>query len=328
MLCRTTFRTTLNGKVLYRGIVQSTGISPDTPEWKIPELNIPSLHLESVNDLKTASPIKLHTVQFKGRKSPKNHTPILFLHGMFGSSQNYRSVGRTLSDQLETPVYAMDLRCHGSSPHVNPMNYTEMTNDVIHTVRQNGWDGCHIIGHSMGAKVAMLAALEEPELVKKLVVIDNAPVKSELHESFHRELVGLCHLDTNPELHKYTNISHLYKAADKLLLKFEPSSMVRAFLLGNLRIEKHHSIFRVPVLNFLKDDVIKEMGNWPVIDKTFNGPTLVMRANRSTFISENNLKNEFPQYFSDIKVEEFDAGHWLVSDNPKQFIESVSKFLQ
>ena len=100
--------------------------------------------------------------------------PVAVLHGLFGSSRNWRGIARALS--AEHRVICVDLRNHGRSPWIGSMTYSEMAADVRALIRSERLDRPVVIGHSMGGKTAMTLALESPELVGRLIAVDIAPV--------------------------------------------------------------------------------------------------------------------------------------------------------
>jgi len=107
------------------------------------------------------------------QETNKKHTPLFILHGLLGSMDNWRSQAKRLSQYR--PVITLDLRNHGHSPHVKGMSYREMYEDVIKVAQAEEIEHFHLLGHSMGGKVAMQLALAHPELVKSLIVVDIAP---------------------------------------------------------------------------------------------------------------------------------------------------------
>lgn len=56
-------------------------------------------------------------------------------------------------------ICSLDLRNHGRSPHSPEMGYVQMANDVLHLSNTLDLDDVCIVGHSMGGKTAMCAAL-------------------------------------------------------------------------------------------------------------------------------------------------------------------------
>src|SRR5690349_6551737 len=99
--------------------------------------------------------------------------PLIILHGLFGSWENWQTVSERLSDEFR--VFALDQRNHGRSPHSDEMNYSVMTEDVREFMNEHSLASAHLLGHSMGGKAAMHFALSQPDKVEKLIVADIAP---------------------------------------------------------------------------------------------------------------------------------------------------------
>ena len=100
--------------------------------------------------------------------------PLIILHGLFGSSKNWKSLSEVFSKHFD--VLALDLRNHGESFHSDIMDYPSMVDDVYQLLSQLGTKSCRLVGHSMGGKVAMLFPSKYPQLVSQLVVADIAPI--------------------------------------------------------------------------------------------------------------------------------------------------------
>ena len=107
--------------------------------------------------------------------------PLIIMHGVFGSSDNWQTVGKEFAEQYK--VYLVDLRNHGKSPHSDEFNYEVMAEDVFHMITNEGLQEANILGHSMGGKVAMTLASNRPTLVKKLIVVDIAPKQYPPHHA-------------------------------------------------------------------------------------------------------------------------------------------------
>lgn len=93
-----------------------------------------------------------------------------------------------MAKDLNRPVYALDLRNHGSSPHAAPHTYPALAADVRHFLTVQRFSDVQLLGHSMGGKVAMAAALDEAgsdsAVVEKLIVADIAPNRGRISEEF------------------------------------------------------------------------------------------------------------------------------------------------
>ncbi len=89
----------------------------------------------------------------------------------------------------------MSLRNHGASPNTDtPMTIDNLAADVAatlpHAVGSNA--PVHIVGHSLGGKVAMALALAQPALVKRMVVADISPVVYDKYNAQWQEVVDIC----------------------------------------------------------------------------------------------------------------------------------------
>ena len=131
---------------------------------------------------KGEAPMILHTIE--AGQGP----PVALLHGLFGSARNLGVVQRALAPRFR--VLALDLRNHGASPHAAAMDYPAMAADVLETLDQRAALPAALVGHSMGGKAAMMAALTQPDQVSRLVVADIAPVAYEHHNARDRRCAG------------------------------------------------------------------------------------------------------------------------------------------
>ncbi|KAI5862852.1 alpha/beta-hydrolase [Durotheca rogersii] len=241
--------------------------------------------------------------------------PVLFLHGLFGSKKNNRTVSRALAQRLGRYVYTLDLRNHGDSPHVYRHDYLAMAADVAGFIRDRALQNSILIGHSMGAKAAMTLCLGEPELVAGLVAVDNAPVDAELGGAFVQRIEGM-------RLVEEAGVS-VQSDADALLAPFEPDAAVRQFLLSNLR-RPFNNIggrrFRIPLGILAR--ALPRLGDFPFKDPAlarFPGPALFVRGTRSPYVPDDVLPL-VGSFFPRFRLADIDAGHWVISEKPEEFL--------
>ena len=71
--------------------------------------------------------------------------PVIILHGLLGSSDNWLSIGKRLAGWYT--VYLLDLRNHGSSPHSEQMSYPVMAGDIEEFCLSRGLSAPCIMGH-------------------------------------------------------------------------------------------------------------------------------------------------------------------------------------
>lgn len=150
----------------------------------------------------------------------KKNTPLFILHGLLGSMDNWRSQAKGLSQHR--PVITLDLRNHGRSPHVKGMSYREMYEDVIKVAQAEEIENFHLLGHSMGGKVAMQLALANPEIVKSLIVVDIAPKPYPLwHQKLFQAVMSapIESVSSRKEMDEYLKIAIEDRAERGFMLK-------------------------------------------------------------------------------------------------------------
>ena len=245
-----------------------------------------------------------------------NGRPLIILHGLFGSGKNWQSHARQFADHFQ--IFTVDLRNHGESFHADEMNYTLMAEDVARLLYRLELSDCNILGHSMGGKVAMVLAQQNPDLVERLIVADIAPVAYFHHyDDLINPILGL-------ELESLASRAQ----ADQLLKQNIPEDQLRAFLLQNLVRESTGWRWRV---------------NWKVIQSDMewltgyvdtpqewlvNVPTLFIRGENSDYIGDAEIE-VIKHHFGNYLIETIEAaGHWLHAEKPKPFNHLVLNFLQ
>jgi esterase len=109
---------------------------------------------------------------------PAAGRPLFFLHGLFGNANNWAGAAAVMAKRGFHCI-SLDQRNHGRSPHADKMDYPSMARDLIDLADRQGFERFSVVGHSMGGKTAMEAALADPGRIEALVVVDIAPVRYE-----------------------------------------------------------------------------------------------------------------------------------------------------
>ena len=239
--------------------------------------------------------------------------PLVILHGLFGSLDNWFSIAKDLETSFT--LYLVDQRNHGDSPHSNEWNYGVMGEDLRELLDAEGLDSVYLMGHSMGGKTVMNFAVKYPERVSKLIVGDIAPRYYPIHHQVILE--GLNAL----------NLSQLQsrKEADDLLAPYIPELGVRQFLLKSLGRDGNGFAWKInlPVISQHIEEVGKALDEGTV----FEGPTLFLGGANSSYIQEKDLpdmKHHFPNC-TWISIP--NAGHWLHAEQPQAVIQEIRNFL-
>jgi esterase len=240
--------------------------------------------------------------------------PLIILHGLFGSADNWMTQARMLSEHFH--VYTVDQRNHGLSPHSPEQDYLAMTEDLNDFLEQRGLKKAIILGHSMGGKTAMNFALKYPLQVSKLIVVDIMPKAYPVH---HDKI-----LDGLKAMPLKTLTSR--NQADQVLSHYVEEPDVRQFLLKNLsRAQEGGFAWKINLQAI--DQNIEEMTASLVVSGQYSGPALFIigeRSNYYAFGDENLIQKYFPNY----SLVEMETGHWVQAEKPKEFVDVVLEFLK
>lgn len=239
--------------------------------------------------------------------------PVVLLHGLFGAAQNWGALQKRLAARFR--VLALDLRNHGASGHAAAMDYPSMAADVAETIASRALAPVAVLGHSMGGKVAMTLALEEPELVARLIVADIAPVP--YPPSLRAYVAALQAITLRPGLTR--------GQADADLAETIPEPGIRAFLIQNLRLGEGPPRWRLGLAEIAAAMPLIE--GFPEFAAPYPGPVLVLAGERSGYIRPAHHER-FRALFPAVRFGSVaNAGHWLHADNPAGFLRAVEPFL-
>lgn len=242
-------------------------------------------------------------------------TPFLILHGFLGMSDNWKTLGSKFAEK-GFQVHLIDQRNHGRSPHTSEMNYEAMSQDIKNYCEWNDLDNIILMGHSMGGKVAMQAAGDFPELIKKLIIVDISP---KYYPPHHQEILqGLEALDNE----KITSRGD----AEDFLAKFVPDKGTRLFLLKNLYWKTKEKLSLRLNLDVLSKSG-EEIGNALSDNITFSGPSLFIRGGKSGYITEED-KPLIKKHFPNATIQTIEgAGHWVHAEKIADFFTIVTDFI-
>ena len=248
-------------------------------------------------------------------KSIGSGFPLIILHGLLGSLDNWQSIAKQFGEYFE--VFIIDQRDHGRSPHTPEFSYALLVTDIREFMQQQGIDRAHFIGHSMGGKVAMHLALEHPERVAKLIVVDVAPVEYEdRHSDVFKALFAV-------DLRTLGSRQQAEGTLRSILGNDE--STVQFLMKGLYRDDDNRFQWRFDVQALY--DAYDEISSGIESDKPFEGDTLFIKGEKSEYINASNFSEIIDLFPNNQLVEIAGAGHWVHAENPVQFTDAVLKFL-
>lgn len=238
--------------------------------------------------------------------------PLLILHGLFGSSDNWQTHARVFA-QSHT-VYLVDQRNHGHSLHEHGMDYDVLANDLFELVAHLGLRDVRMIGHSMGGKTIMRFAQQYSFLIDKMVVADMG-VKE--YPSHHDEVFkGLFAVDVS---HCATR-----KEAESRLSNYVSDSGTVQFLLKNLYWKEPGVLawrFNLQEI-YEKRERLMEALPLEKVDST----VLFLTGGKSHYVlgGDHESIREMVPNACFLSME--NAGHWLHADQPEAFIKHCLDF--
>lgn len=247
-------------------------------------------------------------------KSLGQGNPIVVLHGLFGMLDNWMHLGKLLAEEYS--VYLVDLRNHGKSPHTDEHSYDLMTDDVVRFMEGQWLHRASVLGHSMGGKVAMQLALQYPEMIEKLIIVDIAP---RAYPPRHDDVIGAMQsLDPGEADTRSVMQTHLESQ-----LKDQATI---AFLMKNLARRKEGGFqwkMNLPTLVTNYSEVGKEItGTEP-----FTEDTLFIKGARSDYITDDDWPDVLKLFPNAKLVKIPDAGHWVHADQPEAVLKELMSFL-
>lgn len=243
-------------------------------------------------------------------------TPVVILHGLFGSARNWQTFAQKLA--MGYRVFTLDLRNHGQSPHHAHMTYEDIAADVVKFLDDQDITEAVLIGHSMGGKTAMKIALEYPQRVNHLLIIDIAPVA--YSHNYDELLANLDRLDL-------TAISRRTEA-NKLLAEVIDDDDLRLFLLQNLVVkpgERTYWRINLEAIRANVDHLVRYVPEKSI--PPFLKPADLIRGSLSQYVQNSHLAN-FKALFPAITMHTIEgAGHWPHAQRAEDFLNVVQTIL-
>ena len=238
--------------------------------------------------------------------------PLVIAHGLYGSGRNWGVIARRLADCRE--VLAVDMRNHGDSPRKVTQSYPDMAADLAE-VASTLPAPVDLLGHSMGGKAAMQLALTRPELIRRLIVVDIAPV------SYSHDQTRHVHAMAGLDLSRITTRAE----ADAALAPAVEDPALRAFFLQSLDFRHKPPRWKLN-LPVLETEMPRIVG-WPETPGRFDGAVLFLTGDESSYVRPEHrgaIRALFPKArFARMPG----AGHWLHAEKPREFEETVRVFL-
>lgn len=241
-------------------------------------------------------------------------SPLVILHGLLGSGDNWQGLAKGWAQDFDMLI--PDLRNHGRSPHADEAGFSAMATDVIELMDEAGLAQVTVLGHSLGGKVAMRLAMDFPERVKGLIVVDIAPkAYPPAHQALLEALLAV-------DLSRFTTRSEV----ETVLAGSIPEPAIRQWLLKNLGRDAAGALCWKPNLPVLHKCLMELSAGFADL-RQYPGPALFVTGGRSNYVQPEDtplIQERFPQARLEVIP---GAGHWVHVDAPGRLGELVKEFL-
>ena len=249
----------------------------------------------------------LNYIHYPSTKS--NKTPLLIVHGLYGSARNWGVISKRLSDERE--VFAIDQRNHGDSRWCETQSYFDMAGDLQEFLKHFG--SMAVLGHSMGGKAAMVLSILDSNLVEKLIIADIAPVSYSHDNTQYIRAMKKIQLDRLA-----TRTDAIMQLAESV-----PEPELRRFFAQSIDIKNKRWKLNLDVLEREMEKII----SFPQLPGQYEKASLFLSGALSNYlqiIHRPSIKKLFPRAkFAKIP----NAGHWLHAEKPREFEAAVRTFL-
>jgi Predicted hydrolases or acyltransferases (alpha/beta hydrolase superfamily) len=248
--------------------------------------------------------------------------PLIILHGLFGSSDNWVTIARKISDYCT--IYLPDQRNHGNSPHDDRQDYESMSDDLFELATDLGLKKFSLAGHSMGGKTAMLFSSKWPEMLNGMLIADISPFTDEKRKATGRyENLLILKSIIGTDLSKASSRNDV----ELSLAQNIHSENVRELIMKNLRRESANNFewkLNAPALLNNLDNIMADV-RFPTDEpvKITGFPVIFLKGENSDYIRSgefSDITGIFPA--AELKTIK-NAGHWLQADNPAAVTEAL-----
>ncbi len=254
---------------------------------------------------------------------------LIIVHGLYGSLDNWLTIAKELAQNFE--IFLIDQRNHGNSPHSNSHNYSDLKNDLLEFMDDQNIEKAVLLGHSMGGKTVMFFAIDYPERVNSLVVVDIAPKNYSKISDYTPQTINHEHLISiiqDIDLNAFKSRTEINQELTKQI----KSEKVRQFLLKNLKRNEDKNFAWKLNISTIKTYLPEIMDG--IDENSFRKgrgitgfPVLFIKGEESNYICDNDhklIRTIFP-YAEITNIPK--AGHWVHAEQANLLVKTVNYFI-
>jgi 3-oxoadipate enol-lactonase len=252
--------------------------------------------------------MKIRGLSIHVEQHGESNPAIIFLHYWGGTSRTWRRVAASLQDKFRTVTY--DARGWGQSDKASA-GYTlsDLADEVLALVREVGVNEFVLVGHSLGGKVAQLAASRRPEGLLGLVLVAPAPPTPLRFSEEVRET----------QIHAYDKRENVLQTIRLLSARMPPPEIVEQI------VEDSMSGSRAATLAYPTSSILEDISSevWKIAV-----PTLVLAGELDRLDSMEQHKREVVARIANARFEIIPrSGHLIPIDEPEELAKHIAKFV-
>jgi pimeloyl-ACP methyl ester carboxylesterase len=240
---------------------------------------------------------------------PKEHIPLIFIHGWISSSEFWRNQVTYFKDKRR--IIVLDLRGHGQSDKpLGEYSIEQFSKDLHSFMKKMGIEKAILAGHSMGGMISLQFTLDYQEKVEKLILIDTVAKTS---YSFVR---GLLFTFSQIALSiSFESFMRYYLSS--IFQKKYPKALLEKMLEKVLKNPKH--VAKTCYSSVKRFNVATELGKISVPTLIIIGSESFIPLKQAKYLEENILNAEL------VVIE--GAGHATPRETPKKISVAIEKFV-
>ncbi len=255
-----------------------------------------------------------------------NGPPLIILHGLYGSSDNWVTIAKRLSDTFS--VYLPDQRNHGQSPHSKIHDYESMSDDLYELANELKLKKFFLAGHSMGGKTAIAFALKWPEMLFGLLIADISPFTNEANSnSIYSQHFTILNAILSIDLNHISTRSE----AEIILKEKITSEKIRGLILKNLqRSDENRFNWKLNATALLSnlDKIMEGIKRENDFNLQISGfPVIFLKGGDSDYIPSGDYNDIYKVFPAAEIIEVMGAGHWIHVDKPDEVVKNIRRLL-
>jgi haloacetate dehalogenase len=252
--------------------------------------------------------------------------PVVLLHGHPRTHATWHEVAQRLA--TSRAVVCPDLRGYGRSQKVPPYTKRAMAADVVGVMRALGHDRFAVVGHDRGGYVAFRLAMDHPDAVERLVLLESLPLLERLERTDWRFARSWWH---------WWFFAQTDKPAEDVILR-DPDAWYRVSpeLMGSEAYGELRQALRDPeVVHAMLEDYRAGLGPDREADEADRAagrritcPTLVVSLLRDDpELDDGDVAEIWRTWASDVRTAEIDCGHHVAEERPRELADLLLQFL-